>query len=154
MIFYAKKTNLLICILVLSISFSSSVYANTFNTTNESYSLNTKEGSTTSQLWIYILDVWQTFDISNSGKAEIVTTMDTKNSEVDSLKVVSNLQQLKDGFWTTIKSWTSTIESTSLILQKSWYVSKGYFYRLVTNYYAYSGLEVETTSIISRIVGY
>lgn len=140
--------------MIQDISFSSSVYANTSKSTSEVHSLNTEEDLIISPLWTYILDVWQTFDISSSGRAEIVATMDTKNSEVDSLKVVSNLQQLKDGSWTTIKSWTSTTESMSLILQKSWYVSKGYSYRLVTNYYAYSGSEVETTSIISRIVEY
>ncbi len=87
-----RKLILIVCILVLSISFSSSAYANISNTTNEVHSVNTEEDLIISPLWTYILDVWQTFDISSSGRAEIVATMDTKSSEVDSLKVISNLQ--------------------------------------------------------------
>lgn len=148
-----KQLTLIACTLILFTSFSSFTYANTYNP-NKIDNLNTRENSVISPLWTYILDVWQTFDISSSGKAEIVATMDTKNSEVDNLKIVSNLQQLKNGSWTTIKSWTSTTESTSLILQGTWYVSKGYSYRVVTNYYAYNGSDVESTNLASRIVKY
>lgn len=148
-----KKLVLLISVLILSTSFSSLVYAHTYNSDGMN-DLNTQEDLVISPLWTYILDVWQTFDISSSGKAEIVATMDTKNSETDSLKIVSNLQQLKNGSWTTIKSWTSTTKSTSLIIQGTWYVSKGYSYRLVTNYYAYNGSVVESTSRVSNSIGY
>lgn len=148
-----KKLILLTCILILSISFSSLAYADTYNS-NEVGDLSSKEDLIIAPLWTYILDVWQTFDISSSGKAEIVATMDAKNTKSDSLKIVANLQQFKNGSWTTIKSWTSTTESTSLIFQKSWYVPKGYSYRVLTNYYAYSGTDIESTSIASKVVVY
>lgn len=91
-----RKLILIVCILVLSISFSSSVYANTSNTTNAAYSLNTEEDLVISPLWTYILDVWQTFDISSSGRAEIVATMDTKNSDISNKNNIIKLYLLNN----------------------------------------------------------
>lgn len=136
---------------MLSICFSGSVYAETNDYVEKD---STYEAMDVTPAWTYILDVWQVFDISSSGRAEIATLMDTKNGDTDSLKIVSNLQQLQNGSWTTIKSWTRTTEATLLTLEATWYVYKGYSYRLVTSYYAYSQGDVESVSLTSRTVDY
>jgi len=45
------------------------------------------------------------FDISSDGKVSVTVYLTAQN--VDSVKVDANLQQFKNGFWTTIKSWSN-----------------------------------------------
>ena len=70
---------------------------------------------------------------------------------VDSVRVDAYLQQYKDGSWMTIKSWTSTSAGTNSGLSETYYVAKGYSYRLVSTGNVYNGgVSVENTTFISE----
>jgi hypothetical protein len=93
------------------------------------------------------------FDISTDGKASISVYLTARN--VDSVKVDASLQQFKNGNWLTIKSWTNTSAGTYAGVSGTYYVAKGYQYRLVSNGYVYkSGNLVEQTEFYSNIKNY
>lgn len=94
-----------------------------------------------------------TFDIDSNGKSSNTVYLNSRNS--DKLKINAYLQQYNSGRWTTIKSWSESRNSTSYGFTNSWYVPKGYSYRLVSNGYCYKYNKlVESTSAISRTVNY
>lgn len=94
-----------------------------------------------------------TFDIDSNGKSSNTVYLNARNA--DMVKINAYLQQYKGGRWTTIKSWSGSRKSTSYGFTKSWYVSKGYSYRLVSYGYVYKDNRiVESTSRISRSVSY
>ena len=93
------------------------------------------------------------FDINTSGKSSISSVVLSRN--VDKIKISGDLQQFANGKWNTIKLWSSTANGTEHILEKEWYVSKGYYYRYKSHAYMYkSGLMVESTSYTSGSVYY
>ena len=93
------------------------------------------------------------FDISTDGKATISVYLTARN--VDSVKVDTSLQQFKNGNWLTIKSWTNTSAGTYAGVSGSYYVAKGYQYRLVSSGYVYkSGSLIEQTEYYSNIKHY
>jgi len=88
------------------------------------------------------------FDISTDGKASISVYLTARN--VDSVKVDVILQQLKNGNWVTIKSWTDTSAGTYAGVNGTYYVSKGYQYRIMSNGYVYqNGIVAENSSATS-----
>lgn len=95
------------------------------------------------------ISIFQTgFDISSTGKASVNVYLTAQN--VDSVKVDANLQQYKNGIWTTIKSWTNTAAGTNAGLSGTYYVAKGYSYRIVSNGFVYKGSKmIETTTYTS-----
>ena len=96
-------------------------------------------------IWIF-----QTgFDISSTGKASVNVYLTAQN--VDSVKVEASLQQYKNGAWTTIKSWSNTETGTNAGLAGTYYVAKGYSYRVVSCCSVFkSGNLVEITSYTSN----
>jgi hypothetical protein len=96
-------------------------------------------------IWIF-----QTgFDISSTGKASVNVYLTAQN--VDSVKVEASLQQYKNGTWTTIKSWSNTETGTNAGLAGTYYVAKGYSYRVVSCGSVFkSGNLVEITSYTSN----
>lgn len=96
-------------------------------------------------IWIF-----QTgFDISSTGKASVNVYLTAQN--VDSVKVEASLQQYKNGTWTTIKSWSNTETGTNAGLAGTYYVTKGYSYRVVSCGSVFkSGNLVEITSYTSN----
>jgi hypothetical protein len=89
------------------------------------------------------------FDISSSGKASVNVYLTAQN--IDSVKVDASLQQYKNGTWITIKSWMNFELGTNSGLSGTYYIAKGYFYRLVSNGIVYkSGVIVERTSFTSE----
>lgn len=95
------------------------------------------------------ISIFQTgFDISSTGKASVNVYLTAQN--VDSVKVDASLQQFKNGAWTTIKSWSNIAAGTNAGLSGSYYVAKGYSYRLVSNGTVYkSGRVIESTTYTS-----
>ncbi len=68
----------------------------------------------------------------------------TDNSE--EVRITGYLQQYKDGSWKNVKNWTKSVDGTSIILQKEWYVKSGYSYRYISYGYVYvDGCLVEST---------
>ena len=93
------------------------------------------------------------FDISSDGKVSVTVYLTAQN--VDSVKVDANLQQFKNGFWTTIKSWSNTSVGTNAGLSGTYYVAKGYNYRLVSNGTVYKSISIiETTTFTSTSKSY
>ena len=76
------------------------------------------------------------FDISTDGKTSISVYLTARN--VDSVKVDASLQQFKNGNWLTIKSWTNTSVGTYAGVSGTYYVAKGYQYRMVSNGLVYN----------------
>lgn len=93
------------------------------------------------------------FTISATGKAEVRVYLTGTN--ITSVKVEASLQQNKNGTWTTIKSWTNTSNDTNSELAGSFYVTKGYSYRVVSKGMVYSGNKlIETTTNTSATKTY
>lgn len=89
--------------------------------------------------------------ISTSGKATCTGKIHLYSSYTATLTV--KLQRYENGYWSTVKSW-STSDSTSL--SKSYYVTSGYSYRVVTSASVYnsSGKYVEGPSATSATKSY
>lgn len=100
------------------------------------------------------VDVFQNaFDIASNGKSSNTVYLNARN--VDKVEIRSYLQQYSSGRWTTIKSWSESKNSTSYGFTNSWYVPKGYSYRLVSYGYVYKGNKiVERTSSTSQTITY
>ena len=94
-----------------------------------------------------------TFDIASNGKSSNTVYLNSRNA--DKVKISAYLQQYNSGRWTTIKSWSGSRNSTSYGFANSWYVNKGYSYRLVSYGYVYKGNKIiESTSNISNTMTY
>ena len=93
------------------------------------------------------------FDISSSGKAIAFAYLTARN--VDQVRIDISLQQYNNGSWKTIKDWTTTSSGTNIGLDKSYYISRGYTYRMISNGYVYeNGILIENTSFISSSINY
>jgi len=69
--------------------------------------------------------------------------------------VTIELQQYTNDGWRTIKTWTSSSNSNASILEKDWYVAKGYSYQLKTTHTALSnGNVIESFTKYSNIINY
>ena len=66
-----------------------------------------------------------------------------------SVEIKADLQQYKNGAWTSIRSWTKSADNYRLNLAESIQVSKRYSYRAISTVTAYSGHVSETRTIIS-----
>ena len=89
------------------------------------------------------------FDISTDGKATISVYLTARN--IDSVKVDASLQQFKNRNWLTIKSWTNTSAGTYAGVSGTYYVAKGYQYRILSTGYVYlNGIILENTSYLSE----
>ncbi len=99
--------------------------------------------------WTYIETYLNYFDISSTGKATVEVILEAHNT--DELKIQANLQQYKNGRWTTIKNWSKTSEDIYCAMEEAWYVVSGYSYRLVSTGTAYkNGVKVEQTTYTSE----
>ncbi|MHB8063750.1 MAG: hypothetical protein ACYDG2_14135 [Ruminiclostridium sp.] len=94
----------------------------------------------------------QSFEIT-SGKA-IVDAETLAGSNASSVYVSANLQQYKNGSWSTVKSWSSTQNGSYVSLSQTWYVTSGYTYRLVTYHTTYFSGKSESTTLTSREFSY
>lgn len=81
--------------------------------------------------WVSITDFANSFNISGSGLAQLNTALYAR-SNINKVVITQNLQQYVNGSWKTIKSWTGTFYSSSGYMNKSWYVTSGYYYRMVS----------------------
>lgn len=89
------------------------------------------------------------FDISETGKASVSVYLTAQN--VDRVQVDAYLQQYINGSWMTIKSWTNTAVGTNSGLCGTYYVSRGYLYRVFSRGSVYKGSTlVETTTYTSE----
>ena len=87
------------------------------------------------------------------GKATVEVILEAHDT--DELKIQVNLQQYKNGGWTTIKSWSNTSKDIYCAMGEAWYVVSGYSYRLVSTGTAYkNGVKVEQATYTSEAYEY
>lgn len=78
--------------------------------------------------WSYLTSISAYIDISDN-IASIEISADSDPNDVDKIKATCSLQRL-DGSWKTIKTWTETDNSASILYDKTYAVYTGYSYRL------------------------
>jgi hypothetical protein len=104
--------------------------------------------SVNSPMWVSIIDFQNTFDPSVS--PAIVNSRLNARSNINQVVITASIQQLTNGNWVTIKTWTSTSYSNSGYLDQVWYLASGYAYRMVTTGAVYqNGSFVEQASYTS-----
>ena len=102
-----------------------------------------------------ILGIDVGLDISSSGRADCYGQV-ALDSISDTADLTMELQRSNGGnSWRTIKTW-STSGSDTVTLDKDWYVTSGYTYRVhvTVNVYTSSGNLAETESENSLTVNY
>ena len=111
--------------------------------------LDTTKKSMLQPYWTEISQFNNSFDITSTGRSDIESMMYAFS--VDLIEIQVNLQQYKNGSWTTIKSWTGKSKDVICSVVGSWYVQKGYAYRMVSTGTVYiDGQEVEQVNYISQ----
>ncbi|MBN4051006.1 MAG: hypothetical protein COA82_12865 [Alkaliphilus sp.] len=86
------------------------------------------------------------------GEATIICSLRGYRGTTDKVKISSYLQQNIGGRWTTIKHFTERFNSHSGTMFKTHIIERGYSYRTMTFFYAYSGRNVESQVIISNTI--
>lgn len=89
-------------------------------------------------------------DVNSSGKASCYSYVDTANSTYK-IYVSMSLQRYVDGYWTNVKTWNSS-GTGDVTLDKSYYVTPGYYYRtaMAATVYTSGGSFVESEDITSQ----
>ena len=87
-------------------------------------------------------------NINPNGQANMVSFI-SAYSGVESVSITAYLQRQKDNTWVTVRNWSQDYEGTKGYWSESWYVNKGYNYRLMTFFYAYAEGDQESTYLIS-----
>ena len=91
-------------------------------------------------MWDHLCILSGTIDITSFGNAKISATARAYSDDVTKTSVTASLQQMKDNYWTEVKSWTAKNNDLyANLYDKSWPVAHGYSYRLVVTGKAYSG---------------
>ena len=103
---------------------------------------------------VYISEAYSNLTISSTGLAQVQCYVEGYSGTVTKVAIEAELQQYKNGDWTTINNWYQSSSSSRLTLSKSMTVSKGYSYRVVADVTAYSGSDSETQTVISSEVDY
>ena len=103
---------------------------------------------------LYIANANSYIQISSSGRATVDVYIIGYSNTVTKTKVEADLQQLKNGRWTSVKTWSTSKNSYKSTLVESMQVSKGYSYRVVATVTAYKGSDSETQVITSSEVSY
>lgn len=90
--------------------------------------------------WSYFISIMGDMEVQNNGKATIMVDVIANRDKVDEIKTVCRLQQLQNGGWKTIKSWSensNNVDHASVAYEKTYYIEKGYSYRIQLNSKAY-----------------
>lgn len=140
-----KKIIILLLVMVLTSIFTMPVLANAWELNDEN--------SVISPMYTYISTATARLYINSSGKATVETYL-TGNSQVTSTKATINLQQYKNGRWTTIETWNESSSIRILNFSTEYYVSSGYSYRVQSTVTAYSGQNSESTTLTSSSQSY
>jgi len=104
--------------------------------------------SVISPRWTLIHRVSNGLSIDSDGQATM-TSFISAYSTVERVRITAHLQRQENDTWVTVKNWSQDYEGTSALWTKTWYVNKGYNYRLMTFFYAYAGDDQESTFLIS-----
>lgn len=128
----------ILCLIVLP-SYAKSLYRN--------------EGIIIQPYWTEISQFNNSFNITASGRTDIESSLSAFN--VDTISVEAHLQQFIGGSWVIIKTWTGTSQDIICQVAGSWYVQKGYSYRLVSTGTVFEdGKQVEHANYMSEAKWY
>lgn len=122
----SKKLLLLVSALLLVFSMSFASFA--------------EEGP--SPRWSYFISIMGDMSVESNGKATVMVDVIANRDKVDEIRTVCNLQQLKNGSWKTIKSWSENSDDgdpAAVGYEKTYYIEKGYSYRVQVVSKAYLG---------------
>jgi len=86
-----------------------------------------EESPTVTPRYVNILVFTASCGVNSSGKASCYSFVETANTSY-TIHLEMALQRYKDGYWSNVKTWSGdgTGEKS---LDKSWYVTSGYYYR-------------------------
>lgn len=109
-----------------------------------------EETPTVSPRYVNILAFTASISVNSSGKASCYSFVETANTS-HTIYLTIGVQRYVDGYWTTIKSW-NTSGTGEVSLDKSRYVTSGYYYRTAATatVYTSSGSYVEAVTIYSQ----
>lgn len=83
-------------------------------------------------------------EIVSDNACLITVICDCSAREADNVKITCELQQY-NGSWKTIKSWSKSVDETSISLEKNYAIAKNYSYRLKVTAKAYKGTKLLET---------
>ena len=104
---------------------------------------NAQTGSTVVPYWSYTSSTRIGLTISAAGSATCEGVITGYQGITTKVSIYLYLQQYKNGNWTTINSWYNSFNSYRGSLAATAIVAKGYQYRVMASYYAYSGTNYE-----------
>lgn len=93
--------------------------------------------------WVYANQISTSLYISSSGEATATGQLVGYSGVTTEVWIFLYLERYSNGSWTTVNSWYQSFNSYRGTLQKSTFVSAGYWYRVMASYYAYSGGDYE-----------
>ena len=85
------------------------------------------ETSTVTPRYVNIMGFNASINVNSSGKASCYSFVETANTSYN-IHLELTLQRYKDGYWTNVKTWSGD-GTGELEMDKSWYVTPGYYYR-------------------------
>lgn len=97
--------------------------------------------------YTYVSSITTLFEVNDFGKATFDLTVSALGVEQISAEVI--LQQYKGGYWQSVKTWNSSIRSSLFSGYYSYYLTKGYSYRV-----KYIIVVSENGSIVETITKY
>lgn len=146
MLFKAKFFKLAILIMLICIFPSFSVRANDID-----LELENKELIGVRFIAIEYFRNW--FDVSDQGIASFTSKLIANN--VDRTHIYSSIQKYVDGIWVSVNSWASKVDSSNNELSRTYFVPKGFYYRLKSTAYVYTDEKlIEKTTFISNNINY
>ncbi|MDE7318660.1 MAG: hypothetical protein K2N46_02880 [Lachnospiraceae bacterium] len=107
----------------------------------------------TTPFMLYIRDTSCTIMVNSNGEATVSAFVKGVSS-VTRASVTANLQQLKNGKWTTIKTFSKTVNSNNVNLLETYSVEKGYSYRVQITVIVYCNETSEKKTVISETEQY
>lgn len=110
----------------------------------------TEEVPTVSPRYVNIMAFSASIGVNSSGKASCYSFVETANSSY-TIYLNITLQRYKDGYWTPVKTWSGS-GTGEVTMDKSWYVTSGYYYRTAASATVYTsgGSFVESQTIYSQ----
>ena len=104
--------------------------------------------------WAYTNQTSTGLSISSAGEATATAQLTGYPGITTEVWIFMYLEQYSGGAWTTINSWNQLYSGYTGTLQRTAYVSSGYWYRVKASYYAYSGDDSENIVQFSNTVNY
>ncbi len=109
-----------------------------------------EEVTAVSPRYVNIMDFYVSVGVNSSGKASCYSFVETANTSY-TIYLNITLQRYEDGYWTPVKTWSGS-GTGEVTMDKSRYVTSGYYYRTAASATVYTsgGSFVESQNIYSQ----